>query len=121
MKVIASLFFILIFSTICFSMGKPPQEIDSHHNSKSHQLNSAIPALDKAITIDVTITGMTCAICDHGIEKKLKENSEIQTIYADFDTQLIRIITQNKPAVTDDFIETSIDWAGYKVITINRY
>ena len=121
MKVITSLFFILIFSTVCFAMGKPPQEEVSHHNSKSSQLNSAIPALDKAITIDVTITGMTCAICAHGIEKKLKENSEIQTIYADFDTQLIRIITQNKPAVTDDFIETSIDWAGYKVITINRY
>lgn len=121
MKIIASLFFILIFSSVSFAMGKPPQEEGSHHSSKSSQLNSPIPALDKAVTIDVTITGMTCAICAHGIEKKLKENSEIQTIYADFDTQLIRIISQNKPAVTNDFIETSIDWAGYKVITINRY
>ena len=97
-------------------MGNPPE--DTTHETA---YNAPIPAIDEINKIDVIVKGMTCAMCAQGIEKKLVENTAIKTIYVDFDRHLVSIVCHDKKAVSNTMISNAIDWAGYKVISINRY
>ncbi len=109
-------YFIILFSSFCYGMGNPPEE-----TPYKATYDAPIPMIDETDKIDVIVKGMTCAMCAQGIEKKLTENTAIKTIYVDFDRHLVSIECHDKKAVSNTMITTAIDWAGYKVISINRY
>tara|TARA_Y100001970_G_scaffold261295_1_gene344258 strand:+ start:5389 stop:5748 length:360 start_codon:yes stop_codon:yes gene_type:complete len=116
MKCLFTFYLIILFSSFCYGMGNPPE--DTTHETA---YNAPIPAIDEIDKIDVIVKGMTCAMCAQGIEKKLTENTAIKTIYVDFDRHLVSIVCHDKKAVSNTIITNAIDWAGYKVISINRY
>ena len=116
MKPLFTIYFMILLSSFCYGMGNPPK--DTTHETAYSAL---IPAIDEIDKIDVIVKGMTCAMCAQGIEKKLSENTAIKTIYVDFDRHLVSIECHDKKAVSNTMITTAIEWAGYKVISINRY
>ena len=109
----------LILSLFCFGMGEKASESNknSHqtHSSHTKQINNTYN------TIDVIVKGMTCAICANGIEQKLKENQTVKSIHVDFEAHLVTIFVSNKNDLSNSAITNAITWAGYKVVSINRY
>ena len=98
-------------------MGEKASESDNNstYSKKTNQINNT----DNAI--DVIVKGMTCAICANGIEQKLKENTTVKSIHVDFDAHLVTIFVSNKNDLSNSAITNAITWAGYQVVSINRF
>lgn len=70
--------------------------------------------------ISVKVSGMVCAMCAQGIQKKFKKLSEVKTIKVDLDTKVVSIQTKEEKDINDDIIKKLIIEAGYNVTSIER-
>ena len=70
--------------------------------------------------ISVKVSGMVCAMCAQGIQKKFKKLPEVKKINVDLDSKVVTIQTKNEKDVTDEVIKKLITEAGYNVTSIER-
>ena len=68
----------------------------------------------------VTVSGMTCAMCAQGIEKKLRESGRVYDFTVDFDQQRVSVGFDPNNPVTDTMIKDALYYAGYELIQITR-
>lgn len=70
--------------------------------------------------ISVKVSGMVCAMCAQGIQKKFKKLPEVKKIKVDLDSKVVTIQTKKEKDVTDEVIKKLITEAGYNVTSIER-
>lgn len=70
--------------------------------------------------ISVKVSGMVCAMCAQGIQKKFKKLPEVKKIKVDLDSKVVTIQTKQEKDVTDEVIKKLITEAGYNVTSIER-
>lgn len=74
----------------------------------------------QAKDISVKVSGMVCAMCAQGIQKKFKKLTEVKNIKVDLDTKVVSIQTKDEKDINDDVIKKLIIEAGYNVTSIER-
>lgn len=70
--------------------------------------------------IKVRVSGMVCAFCATGIEKKFKGEDSVDAISVDLSQMLIELKTKSEKELSDERITALITSAGYKVTAIER-
>jgi len=79
-----------------------------------------LPVAVFAEVITVTVKGMVCSFCAHGINKSFRKNKAVQNITVDLDTKLVTIEVKDGQALTDKEVEQTVNDAGYDVLKLER-
>lgn len=74
----------------------------------------------KAEEISVKVSGMVCAMCAQGIQKKFNKLPAVQTIKVDLGAKLVTVTTKDKQTLSDAQVKGIITEAGYNVASIER-
>lgn len=80
----------------------------------------SLSSVANAKDISVKVSGMVCAMCAQGIQKKFKKLPEVKKINVDLDSKVVTIQTKKEKDVTDEVIKKLITEAGYNVTSIER-
>lgn len=70
--------------------------------------------------IVVTVVGMSCTLCEQGIEKSFKAEPAIAKIDVDLSKNYVQLITKEKQDISNEQITTLIQNSGYSVEKIER-
>lgn len=70
--------------------------------------------------LEIKVKGMVCSFCTTGIEKKFKEQSEVENVVVDMDKSLVTVALKSDQSLSDDKIKELIESAGFNVAEILR-
>jgi copper chaperone CopZ len=73
-----------------------------------------------AATIEMTVNGLVCAFCAHGIEKKLKKFPATASVIVSLEHRLVAIDLKPGQDIADDDLRKALTDAGYTVKAIAR-
>lgn len=73
-----------------------------------------------ANTITATVDGMVCAFCAKGIEDKLKENGNVDTVKISMDDASVTVTSKKGTAITPDTVKKAVDYMGFTVREIRE-
>ena len=76
--------------------------------------------LAAADTIQITVNGMACALCETAIEKSFRVQPEVASVDVDLENNLVTIRTRQTRTIDDSKIKTLLGNAGYSVARIVR-
>lgn len=65
-------------------------------------------------TQKVMVKGMVCSFCAQGIEKKLKEHAEVQSVDVDLKEKIVKITYKDGQKISNDVIGKTLMDAGYE-------
>ncbi|MBA4274510.1 MAG: heavy metal transporter [Alphaproteobacteria bacterium] len=74
----------------------------------------------RAEQITLSVTGLVCAYCVQGIEKKFREVEAVTDIDFNLDTGTVTLTTKENGDVSDDTIKDIISFGGYGLTDIQR-
>lgn len=61
------------------------------------------------------VSGMSCPLCAHNIEKQLNKDSDIQSVEVDLGKGTVTVVYQQIKSDSEKFIRKSIERAGFTV------
>ena len=70
--------------------------------------------------IFTTVHGMVCDVCAQSLKKVFMKNSAVNNVHIDLTAKLVTLDLNNSQSIADTDIEKGIDYAGYKIVSINR-
>jgi copper chaperone CopZ len=73
-----------------------------------------------ADTIQVTVNGMACSLCEAGIEKSFRAQPEVASLDVDLDNNLVTIRIKQARIIDDSKIKMLLGNLGYSVVRIVR-
>ena len=80
----------------------------------------ALPASAAATTIEMDVSGLVCAFCAQGIEKKLRAFAATSDIVVSLEKKLVAVATKDGQDISDDELRNALTNAGYTVKAIRR-
>ena len=81
---------------------------------------SALPADVSAATIEMDVSGLVCAFCAQGIEKKLRAFPATADVVVSLEKKLVALSTKDGQDISDDELKNALTNAGYSVKSIRR-
>jgi copper chaperone CopZ len=72
----------------------------------------------QAQTLEVQVSGMVCAFCAQGIEKKFSKVDGIDKVHVDLKSKKLTLDFKGKPTLSNQNINDMIKDAGYQVKSI---
>lgn len=73
-----------------------------------------------ADTKKIKVSGMVCAYCANGIEKKFSKEASVEKVTVDLDTKWVTLKFKEGKSIDDDQIKKLITSAGYHVVSIEK-
>lgn len=70
--------------------------------------------------VQVTVNGMVCSLCAHGLNKKFLEHESVESVDIRFEEKLVVLSLKEGAEIKDDEVKQVVEWAGYEVAAINR-
>ncbi|MGA1192612.1 MAG: heavy-metal-associated domain-containing protein [Bdellovibrionota bacterium] len=70
--------------------------------------------------VQVTVNGMVCSLCAHGLNKKFLEHRSVDRVAIRFEEKLVVLSLKEGTEITDDEVKQVVEWAGYEVAAITR-
>lgn len=80
----------------------------------------ALPVLAPAATIEMEVSGLVCAFCAQGIEKKLRAFPATTDVIVSLEKKLVALSTKDGQDIADDELKSALTNAGYTVKAIHR-
>jgi copper chaperone CopZ len=80
----------------------------------------AVTATSAAATIEMTVSGLVCAFCAQGIEKRLKKFPAAAEIVVNFEQRLVAVALKGGQDIPDADLRRALTDAGYTVKSIAR-
>lgn len=68
----------------------------------------------------VTVNGMVCSLCAHGLNKKFLEHESVESVDIRFEEKLVVLSLKEGTEIKDDEVKQVVEWAGYEVAAITR-
>ena len=66
------------------------------------------------------VDGMVCDFCTQSITKVLKKNESVKDVTIDLNTKKVTVDIKDGKEFSDKDMEKAIDYAGYKLVKIDR-
>jgi copper chaperone CopZ len=70
--------------------------------------------------VQVTVNGMVCSLCAHGLNKKFLEHESVTSVDIRFEQKLVVLSLKEGAEIKDEEVRQVVEWAGYEVAAINR-
>ena len=70
--------------------------------------------------VRVTVNGMVCSLCAHGLNKKFLEHESVEKVDIRFDEKLVVLSLKEGAKIEDDEVQQIVEWAGYEAVSIVR-
>ena len=70
--------------------------------------------------VHVTVNGMVCSLCAHGLNKKFLEHESVDSVDIRFEEKLVVLSLKEGAEMKDDEVKQVVEWAGYEVAAITR-
>jgi len=80
----------------------------------------SLPAWADSRTARIGVSGMVCAFCAQGIEKKLKARGEVDRIFVSLENRIVAVGFKDGRTMSDADLDRLIVDSGYKVTGIAR-
>jgi copper chaperone CopZ len=69
-------------------------------------------------TIEAEVNGMVCAFCAQGIDKKLRELPQIETVYVNLKHKIVAVELKDGQILPESTVKDVVKNAGYDVVSI---
>ena len=79
-----------------------------------------LPLAAQATTIQMTVSGLVCAFCAQGIEKKLRKFPATSDVVVNLEHKLVAVGLKDGQDIPDEALRKAVTDAGYTVKTIER-
>ena len=83
-------------------------------------LLAAATPLVQASTIEMHVSGLVCAFCAQGIEKKLRKFPATEDVVVSLEAHLVAVALRDGEDISDADLRKALTNAGYTVTTIQR-
>ena len=70
--------------------------------------------------VQVTVNGMVCSLCAHGLNKKFLEHKGVESVDIRFEEKLVVLSLKEGAEIKDEEVKQVVEWAGYEVAAITR-
>lgn len=72
------------------------------------------------VTIEMTVTGLSCPFCVYGLEKRLKTLEGLETLEVDTETGEVMLVLEDGREVSEERIRELVNEAGFNVDRFTR-
>jgi mercuric ion binding protein len=79
-----------------------------------------LAATSTAATIEMTVSGLVCAFCAQGIEKKLKKFPATTEVVVSLEQRLVAVALKDGQDISDEDLRRALQDAGYTLKAIMR-
>jgi mercuric ion binding protein len=79
-----------------------------------------VAASSTAATIEMTVSGLVCAFCAQGIEKKLRKFPATAEVVVNLEHRLVAVALKDGQDISDADLRKALTDAGYTVKSIAR-
>ena len=80
----------------------------------------ALSTCAQAATIEMDVSGLVCAFCAQGIEKKLRAFPATSDVVVSLEERLVAVSTKDGQDIADDELRRALTDSGYTVTGIRR-
>lgn len=74
-------------------------------------------AMAKSESLRVGVRGMVCSFCAQGIEKKFKEQKEVESVEVNLEKKYVDLTFKDGQKLTQDKIANLLKDSGYELVT----
>lgn len=83
-------------------------------------LTLCLPLAAQATTIQMRVSGLVCAFCAQGIEKKLRKFPATSDVVVNLEHKVVAVGLKDGQDIPDEALRKALTDAGYAVKTIER-
>ena len=74
--------------------------------------------MEKNNKIEIRISGMSCTGCENRVENVLKNNENVESVNANYNTGIVEIGTNNIKDLNIDIIKKTLEDLGYDILEV---
>ena len=71
--------------------------------------------------IDIKVNGMICDFCAQAIWKVFEDYEAVENVNIDLDTGTVSVMLKEGQDLTDEQLDTAIQYSGYDLVEIKRH
>lgn len=117
------IFVLILFPALAWAQKHEPNKAHKHehkdHQKEDKKAETPAPVTSPAKAI-VKVNGMVCAFCAQGLEKKFKEQKEVDQISVDLEVKRVVVGYKKDQSLSDDKVKSIIKEAGFDVVSITK-